>query len=230
VRRDFCNLVELLSCSISRISRSTRARGYGDGLARVLLFSSSILKQVMSGKADSPLDQVKSLIRVRQVRQFTEERLLPDEIEAITEVARWSGSSGNQQPCRFIVVRQLITLRHIAEIGLPLTRSLQSATAAIAIALPNNPGHISYAYDEGRAAERMITAASFLGLGAAIAWIRPDVHERVHQIIALPNDRMVRTFIALGHPTLAARRPRLALGEARLSRDEIIFDEHWLGN
>lgn len=207
----------------------SRIRGLATGQLG-LLFSASILKRVMSYMAGSPIDQVKSLIRVRQVRQFTEEPLLPDEIAAITEVARWSGSSGNQQPCRFIVVHQLMTLRHIAEIGLPQTRSLQTATAAIAIALPNNPGHISYAYDEGRAAERILTAASFLGLGAAVAWIRPDVHERVHEIIALPNDRMVRTFIALGHPTQAAQRPRLAPGEARLSRGEVIFDEHWPGN
>lgn len=164
---------------------------------------------------------------MRQVRQFTAEPLMPAEIDAITEVARWSGSSGNQQPCRFIVVRQLETIRNIAEVGLPLTRSLQTAVAAIAIVLPSDPGRVSYSYDEGRAAERMLTAASFLRLGAAIAWIRPDVHERVRQLIALPDNRMVRTFIALGHPSHTARQPRSLPGRARLPRGELIFDETW---
>ncbi len=152
----------------------------------------------------------------------------PAELEAVSEVARWSGSSRNEQPWRFIVIRDARTLRRIAEAGLPQTRSLRTAMAAIAIVLPDRPEReVSHAYDDGRAAERMLIAASFLGLGGAIAWIRADVRGAIREILALPEDRVVRTTVALGHPTNAARRPKSPPGQARLPRSELVLEERW---
>lgn len=174
------------------------------------------------------MDRVRALIRVRQIRDFTDEPVDPAELHAISEVARWSGSSRNQQPWRFIVIRDEATLRRTAEAGLPQTRSLRTATAAIAIVLPDRPEReVSDAYDDGRAAERMLIAASFLGLGAAIAWIRPDVRVPIRETLALPDDRLVRTIVAIGHPTEAGRRPKSPPGQARLPRSELVFEERW---
>jgi predicted oxidoreductase (fatty acid repression mutant protein) len=95
--------------------------------------------------------------------------------------------------------------------------------AAVAITLPNEPHReVVDAYDDGRAAERMLIAACWLGLGAAVAWVRPDVHEAIHRILRLPADRMVRTIMVLGHPTEAALRPKNPPGQARLPRSEVI--------
>jgi len=176
----------------------------------------------------TPLDVVRPLLRVRQIRDFTPEPVSDDAIEAITEVARWSGSSQNQQPWRFIVVRDDTTVRKIAEMGLPQTRSLTTATAAVAIAVPSDPKRaVSYAYDEGRAAERMLIAASLLGLGAAIAWILPAIREPIGELLGLPDGWMVRTIVALGHPTAAAMRPKSAPGTARRPREEAVLAERW---
>lgn len=123
--------------------------------------------------ADSPVpasDRVRPLRRVRQVREFTSEPVHADELRAITEVARWSGSSRNSQPWRFIVVTNADTITRIAAAGLPQTRALPTAQAAIAIAVPDEAdATISRAYDEGRAAERMLIAASLLGPARAAA-------------------------------------------------------------
>jgi nitroreductase len=174
------------------------------------------------------LDVVRPLLRVRQIRDFTPEPVSPAELEAISEVGRWSGSSKNEQPWRFIVIRDEATLRKIAELGLPQTRSLKTATAAIAIAIPSDPKRaVSHAYDDGRAAERMLTAASMLGLGAAIAWILPEVREPIGKLLGLPDGWMVRTIVAIGHPTAAARAPKAAPGTARRARSEAVFEEHW---
>ena len=130
----------------------------------------------MHHESGSPANQVRPLLRVRQVRQFTDEPVDADAIEAIADAARWSGSSRNSQPWRFVIVREAAVLRSIAEAGLPQTRSLATATAAIAIAVPEEQGSaVSHAFDEGRAAERMLIAASFLELGAGIAWVRTDI-------------------------------------------------------
>ena len=175
-----------------------------------------------------PTDRIRPLLRVRQVRQFTAQPVDTEAIEAIADAARWSGSSRNSQPWRFVIVRHEAVLRRIAEAGMPQTRSLATATAAIAIASPQEQGGgVSHAFDEGRAAERMLVAASFLELGAGIAWVRTEVRPAVSDLLGLPADRFVRTIIALGHPTDAAREPKSAPGQARLPRTETVFHERY---
>lgn len=149
-------------------------------------------------------------------------------LDAIADVARWSGSSRNTQPWRFIVVTDIEAIRRIAETGLPQTRALRTATSAIAIVLPLDDAHeVGLAYDDGRAAERILIAAGMLGLGAGIAWVRSDVRASIGEVLGLPADRYVRTIVALGHPTEAALAPKTAPGEARLPRDETILEERW---
>lgn len=175
-----------------------------------------------------PLSIVKPLLRARQVREFTDAPLTDAQLHALTEVARWSGSSRNEQPWRFILVREPTTLRALHEAGRPQTRSLATATAAIAIVLPaDGEQRASRAYDDGRAAERVLIAAGMLGLGAGIAWVRDEVQPAVRELLALPEDRLVRTIIALGHPSEAAKAPKSAPGQARIPREESVRNERW---
>ena len=118
---------------------------------------------------ESPIDRVRPLLRVRQVREFTTEPVTAEDLRAIAQAARWTGSSRNTQPWRFIVIRDESTLRRLWQAGLPQTRALETATAAVAIALPVDEKRLlSHAYDDGRVAERILIAASYLGLGAGI--------------------------------------------------------------
>jgi nitroreductase len=171
---------------------------------------------------------VKPLLRVRQYRRFTDDPVAPDILDAIADAARWSGSSQNRQPWRFITITEPGTLRALADAGLPSTRSLLTATAAIAIVMPQQPGGgIWHAYDEGRAAERMLIAASQLGIGGGIAWLSAERRADARPLLHLPDDRYVRTIVALGHPSADARRPKSAPGEARLPRSQTVFAERW---
>jgi nitroreductase len=167
------------------------------------------------------------LLRTRQVREFTSEPVTDAELEALTDVARWSGSSRNSQPWRFIVIRDPQTIMSIHDAGVPQTRSLLTARAAIAIVLGGDEGDIDHAYDEGRAAERLLVAAGMLGLAAGVAWIFPTVRAEVGRILGLPDDHFVRTIVAVGHATEAAQRPKSAPGAARLPRTETVFSERW---
>jgi nitroreductase len=178
--------------------------------------------------ASTLADRLRPLRRARQVREFTTEPVDPAALDAIADVARWSGSSRNTQPWRFIVVTDAGVLGRLAAIGLPQTRALRTATAAIAIVLPADESHeIGIAYDDGRAAERILIAAGVVDLGAGIAWVRSDVRVAVGGMFGLPEDRYVRTIVALGHPSDAARQPKSAPGEARLSRGETVLYERW---
>ena len=175
-----------------------------------------------------PQELVRPLIRVRQAREFTTRKVTRAELHAITEAARWSGSSRNEQPCRFIVLRDRTRIRDIAELGLPQTRGLRTATAAVAIVLPDEPGReISRAFDDGRAAERMLIAAHLLGLGGGISFVRRDVRDGINAALGLPAKRSVRTIVAFGHPTEDALQSKSRPGQARLPREEVIFEERW---
>jgi nitroreductase len=176
---------------------------------------------------EPPLDRVRPLLRTRQVREFTPEPPTDAELEALTEVARWSGSSRNSQPWRFIVIRDPATIKRIHDIGVPQTRSLRTAPAAIAIVLSGDGAAVEHAYDEGRAAERMLIAAGLLELAAGVAWIFPELRPEVGGVLGLPADRFVRTIVAVGQPTEAAERPKSAPGAARLPRSETVFSERW---
>jgi nitroreductase len=181
----------------------------------------------VAAEAD-PLEIVRPLIKVRQAREFTGKRVTIAELGAITEVARWSGSSRNEQPCRFIALRDRDTIRKIAELGLPQTRGLPTATAAVAIVVPDEPEReSSRAFDDGRAAERMLVAAHLLGLGGGIARVRADVRVGINSVLKLPANRSVRTIVAFGHPTEDALKPKTRPGQARLARTDVVFEECW---
>lgn len=175
-----------------------------------------------------PTDRLRALRQTRQYREFTAKPVHRAALDALADVARWSGSSRNNQPWRFIVITDEAVLRHLWTIGVPSTRSLETATAAIAIVLPADDSHeIGNAFDEGRAAERVLIAAGTLDLGAGVAWIPAGIRGAAAEILGLPSDHFVRTIVALGHPTEAARRPKSVAGGARLPREETVFEEHW---
>jgi nitroreductase len=181
--------------------------------------------------SDEPTDvraRVRPLLGARQFREFTAEAPSEDALRALLDVARWTGSSRNTQPWRFILLRDRDVIRQIADAGMTLTRSLQTATAAIAIAIPAGPEQdVSHAFDEGRAAERILVAAGMLGLGAGVTWIRPEIRPLVARLLALPEGWMARTVMAIGHPTPGALAPKSTPGAARRPRTEVVFEERW---
>jgi nitroreductase len=176
----------------------------------------------------SPEDLLRPLRRTRQYREFEPKPVDRATLDAILDVARWSGSSQNKQPWRFVAITDPSTLRAIHEAGLPQTRGLATAPAAIAIVLPADSSRaVQNAYDEGRVAERILIAASMLGIGAGISWMKAPVRPVVHAALGVPDDWSIRTIVQLGHPTAAAQAPKSAPGEARLPRERTVFEERW---
>jgi nitroreductase len=173
-------------------------------------------------------DRLRPLLRTRQIRDFTDEPVSEEALDALADVARWTGSSRNEQPWRFLVVRDVAVLRQLADLGAPQTRPFRSATAAIVTVLPANPEReVHDAYDDGRVAERLLIGAAMLDLAGAITWIRRDVRAAAGELLGLPADWFVRSIVALGHPSEAGRQPKSAPGTARRPRPEMVFEERW---
>lgn len=167
--------------------------------------------------ADVVLD---ALRRTRQVRQFLDDVVSDNDLQAILGVARWSGSSMNRQPWTFIVVRDRGDLQRLAELA-PSAKHVGGAAVAIAIAMAGDNAEWD-AYDEGRAAERILVAANALGLGAGIGWATESKRPLVAQFLGLTPPAFVRTIISLGHPAEAARHPKSAPGTARRPLEDLV--------
>jgi nitroreductase len=144
------------------------------------------------------------------------------DLRAILDVARWSGSAANRQPWTFIVIHDQANRAQLAELA-PNARHVGGAAVAIAIAMSGDNPEWD-AYDEGRAAERILIAAGALGLGAAIGWVPETSRPQVAAILGLTAKAYVRTLISLGHATEAASRPRSAPGTARRPLAELVRD------
>ena len=86
--------------------------------------------------------------RVSQIRQYSSEPVPDEVVDKLLELARWTGSSKNSQPWRFVVVRDKERLRKIAALR-PNINWLAHAPLGIAIVLDGG-NHMSEAYDEGR--------------------------------------------------------------------------------
>jgi nitroreductase len=178
---------------------------------------------------DAPSSVLRPLRQVHQTRQFAPDAPIPAEaIDAIVDVARWSGSSQNTQPWRFITLQETATLRAMAELIGSNARSLETAPAAIAIVMPVAEGKaVSYAFDEARAAERMIIAASLLGLAAGLSWIAAPARPAVADLLGIPDGWSLRSIVAMGQP--AGGRSGTPRGRTRLPRAETVFSERWGG-
>lgn len=163
---------------------------------------------------------LRALRRTRQVRQFTDEPVDEGDLQAILEVARWTGSSENQQLWQFLVVRDHAIRQRIGEVT-RYARYVGKAPLAIAIVMPGEDLETD-AYDDGRAAERILIAANALGLGAGIGWTDGDERAVVGSLLGVDPPAFVRTIISVGHPTEAAMQKRSGPGRGRKPLEEIV--------
>jgi nitroreductase len=171
--------------------------------------------------ADSDSEDVlRALRRTKQIRSFTDEPVAEEELLAILEVARWTGSSENGQPWTFQVLRDRAELRRIAELA-RYARHVGNAPIAVAIVMPGEDPETD-AYDEGRVAERILVAASAMGLGAGIAWTVGDERAEVGSLLGITPPAFVRTIVSLGHPTESALRPRSGSRSGRRPLSEFV--------
>jgi len=145
------------------------------------------------------LDALRSIRRVSQIRQFTDEPVPDTVIDALLELARWTGSAKNSQPWHFVVVRDRETLRRISALR-PSINWAAAAPVAIAIVLDGAEPMFG-AYDEGRVTERLLTGATMLGYGGGVAWFGGPEHDsEAKRILGIPGSLTARQVVTIGRP------------------------------
>src|SRR5687768_4084608 len=164
--------------------------------------------------------------RISQIRQYAADAVPDEVVEQLLELARWTGSSKNTQPWRFIVVRDKERLKKLSALR-PNINWAAAAPLGIAIALEGTDA-LSLAYDEGRLTERLLTGANLLGYGGGVAWFgEPSQQAEAKRILGIPEDRTARQIVLIGKAT--SRKDPRPTGPPRGRRplSELVSYDEW---
>jgi nitroreductase len=133
------------------------------------------------------------ILKLRAIRQYTDEPVSKEDLEKILEAARWTGSSKNTQKWAFLVYTDRGQLDRLAECG-SFTDPIRNATAAIV--LVQEPE--GYEFDIGRVAQNIMLAAKAIGVASCpITLHKQDV---VNSVVDLEEGQVARYAVALGYP------------------------------
>src|SRR5256884_1813081 len=178
-------------------------------------------------KAENPQNLIAFLRSLRAVRQFRPDPVPQEVVNAVLEVARWSGSASNRQPWEFVVIRKRETLQALAAVE-GYAGHLAGAPLGIVLVMAGESGQFEQeTFDEGRLSERIMLAAAAYGVGSSIGWFRTSGEAAAKEILGIPAERLVRTAISLGYPDEEARRSRPKHAQARKPLSELVHEEQY---
>lgn len=167
------------------------------------------------------METYETILTKRSIRRFGPAPLPHEAIGRILEAGRHSGSSMNEQPWTFVVVRDRGALEALAATG-DYAGHLAGAAAGVAIVTPPLVPDGWLMFDVGQAATQMMLAAWAEGIGSCIASVYR--HDDARRILGLPADRTVDCLLSFGYP---ARPPRTDRPARRRSFDELVRWERW---
>lgn len=174
--------------------------------------------------AQNVITLLKSL---RAVRQFRPDPVPQGVVDAVLDVARWSGSASNQQSWEFVVIHNRETLRALAALE-GFAGHLAGAALGIVIVMAGDQGQVEQeTFDEGRVSERMMLAAAAYGVGSSIGWFKGRGRAAAKQMLGIPQNKLVRTALSFGYPDEEARRARPKPAQARKPLSTLVYEERY---
>ena len=176
-------------------------------------------------QVQNPQEVIKVLRSLRAVRQFRPDPIPQQVIDAILDVARWSGSASNRQHWELIVIQNRQTLQTLAGYE-GYAHHLAGVAMGIVLVMAGDPNLVDQeTYDEGRLSERIMLAAEAYGIGSSIGWLKGKGRADAKALLHIPQERLVRTIISLGYSDEEAIRARPKRTNARKPLSEIVHFE-----
>jgi len=150
------------------------------------------------------MDALTAIMTRRSVRTFTDDPVTDGEIETLLRAAMAAPSASNEQPWRFVVVREPDGLQRLSR-ATPFAKPLRRAAAAIVVCADRSeakyPGF--WVIDCSAAIENILLAAHAQGLGAVWIGVHPigPFKSAVRRAVGAPRHVAPHSLIALGHPS-----------------------------
>jgi nitroreductase len=143
------------------------------------------------------MDTFLAIASRREVRAY-DVRPIPDEsVRRILEAGRLSGSAGNQQPWRFVLVSGEAQAALADAVSEP--RNVRGAAVVVALVVAGE-GHVSF--DAGRCAQNMLLAAWNDGVGGSPNGVAD--RDAANAVVGVAEDESIAIVLSFGYPA----RPR----------------------
>jgi nitroreductase len=147
------------------------------------------------------------LARRHSSRAFSDRPVSPEIVLSLMEAARWSASSNNEQPWRFIVAtrddpeahqQMLSCVNPSNQRWAPPAWVLMIGIARDSFDVDGNPPNRFSAYDTGQAVQNMVVQATAHGLNVRqMGGILP---ERIRELYQVPEGYTIMAGLAIGYP------------------------------
>lgn len=157
------------------------------------------------------------IVNLKAIRDYKPDPLSDQDLEAILEAGRWTGSSKNRQDWTFVAITEKDGLKRLAEHG-DFTQPVRDSAATIV--LVQEPD--GYEFDIGRAAQNIMLAAKAIGVASCPITLHRDSDAR--ELLGAPDDTVTRYAVALGYPSDDAK-PRKFGG--RKPTEEVIRSDQY---
>ena len=141
------------------------------------------------------------VVKLRAIRDYKPDPLSEEDLTAILDAGRWTGSSKNRQDWSFIAITDLERLDGLAEHG-DFTQPVRDSVATVVL-VKESGGNM---FDIGRAAQNMMLAAAAIGVASCPITLHREKDAR--EYLGAPEGTQTRYAIALGYPTEAAKPRR----------------------
>lgn len=159
------------------------------------------------------------ILRLRAIRAYDDRQVSDDDLAAVLEAARWTGSSKNRQNWSWVVIQDPSQKDRIAEAG-DFTNPVRDAPTVIALVQEAD----GYEFDSGRLAQNIMLAADAIGLATCPITLHRE--EVAHQVLGLPDDARCRYAVTLGYPADSAGPARMG---GRKDLDELTHRDRYRG-
>lgn len=148
----------------------------------------------------------------RSIRRYTKENVPDKAIEAVLEAGRWAPSGLNNQPWKFVIIKD----REVKQQLSTLTESsgivkLCNACIAVFYYLPGGYNRDKDILAIGACVQNMLLAAHSLGIGTV--WLGEILNRKsdVNKLIGVMDDCELMAVVALGHPAQSPKSSRKKL-------------------
>ena len=163
------------------------------------------------------MNVMEAIRKRKSVRKYLNKKVEEDKLFAVLEAGRLAPSASNRQEWRFIIVRDQVSKKKLAEAA--NNQSFIAEASIVIAACAETDEHVMscgqacYPIDVAIALDHITLAAVELGLGTC--WIGAFDEKKVKQILEIPSEVRVVALMPLGYPydSSTASKNRLSLNE-----------------
>ncbi len=152
------------------------------------------------------MDLLEGIYTRRSVRQYTDQPVEREHLIEIIKAGIWAPSGLNNQPWRFVIIREREARLKLAEFTKYRT-VIESAPACIAVFIDREAMYHDVKDHQavGACIQNMLLAAHALGLGAV--WLGEILKnaENIRVFLELPQEMELMAVVAIGHPGAGRR-------------------------